>query len=70
MDVNTSNCLHCNRRIHYAESKLLPEGGGVCLSCAAEHGYRACEECGDYFIPDGEESICPICMKRIFERFI
>ena len=71
MDVNISNCLHCKQKIHYSESRLLPGGGGVCLKCALEHGYKACEECQDYFIPEGEEeSICDICMKRIFERFI
>jgi hypothetical protein len=69
MDVNLSNCLHCKQRIHYTESKLLPEGGGVCLKCATEHGYRACEECQDYFIPRGEEDICEICLKRILTEF-
>ena len=34
MDVNISTCIHCKKRIHYAESRLLPEGGGVCLKCA------------------------------------
>lgn len=71
MDVNLSNCLHCKQRIHYTESRLLPQGGGVCLKCATERGYKPCEECQDYFIPNGEEeSICEICLKRIFARFI
>ena len=73
MDVNVSNCIHCDTRIHYTESRLLPTGGGVCLKCADEQGYRQCEECGDYFIPEDEktdEYFCEICLKRIFERFI
>jgi hypothetical protein len=70
MDVNYSTCPHCGRKIHYAEARLLPEGGGVCPDCAQKHGYRSCDECQDYFIPDGEENICDVCMKRIFERFI
>lgn len=71
MDVNISKCQHCKQRIHYTESRLLPEGGGVCLECAAQHGYRACEECHDYFIPVGEtERFCDPCVKRIFARFI
>lgn len=68
MDVNTSNCLHCKQKIHYTEARLLPQGGGVCHSCAQEHGYKPCEECQDYFIPEGEEHICEICMKRILAR--
>ena len=67
MDVNISNCFHCKKRINYAESRLLPEGGGVCLECAEKHGYIACDECGDYFIPDSEEHICEVCFRRIFE---
>lgn len=66
MDVNQSNCIHCKKGIHYTESRLLPEGGGVCLKCATEHGYKACEECQDYFIPDGEQYFCEICLRRIF----
>jgi hypothetical protein len=67
MDVNISNCFHCKKRIHYTESRLLPTGGGVCLRCAETQGYTVCEECQDYFIPDGEEQICEICLRRIFE---
>lgn len=71
MEVNVSNCLHCNEGIHYTEARLLPGGGGVCRKCASEHGYKPCEECGDYFIPDAEDQhFCEICLKRIFERFI
>ena len=70
MDVNVSNCVHCRRKLHYTEARLLPAGGGVCPSCALEHGYRACEECHDYFIPEAKETICEICTKRIFARFI
>lgn len=71
MDVNISNCIHCKKRIHYSEARLLPEGGGVCFKCAEERGYRACEECQDYFIPETEdEHFCDICLKRIFERFV
>lgn len=71
MDVNTSNCLHCKREIHYSEAKLLPEGGGVCQRCASKCGYVSCAECRDYFIPAGEdEHFCEICLKRIFARLI
>jgi len=67
MDVNYSNCLHCEQKIHYAESRLLPDGGGVCLTCAKQHGYIVCEECQDYFIPTlKDEHLCEICFKRIF----
>lgn len=70
MNVNVSNCIHCKRKIHYADARLLPEGGGVCPACAREKGYRACEECQDYFIPDSEDQhFCEICIKRIFARF-
>lgn len=70
MDVNTSNCIHCNERIHYTEARLLPEGGGVCRKCASEHGYKACEECQDYFIPEQEdETICDACMTQVFKQF-
>lgn len=65
MNVNMSNCLHCQRRLHYAEARLLPEGGGVCPECAAGRGY-----CRDYFVPAGEdEHFCGVCLRRIFERF-
>ena len=69
MDVNYSRCFHCRKQIHYTESRLLPEGGGVCLECAKKHGYQPCEECQDYFIPGAgeEEHLCEICLKRIFE---
>jgi predicted amidophosphoribosyltransferase len=71
MNVNISRCIHCRRRLHYAQARLLPGGGGVCPACAAEHGYRACEECQDYFIPEIEdEHFCSLCVKRVFERFI
>lgn len=71
MDVNYSNCIHCKKRIHYSEARLLPDKGGVCPKCASEHGYKACEECQNYFIPESEEeTICEICLKRIFEKFI
>lgn len=70
MNVNISKCIHCRKEIHYAEAKLLPEGGGVCQDCAAEKGYEACEECQDYFIPDhSEQHFCEICTTRIFARF-
>lgn len=69
MDVNNSNCFHCKQKIHYTESRLLPQGGGVCLKCAQAHGYKQCEECQDYFIPAGEdEHFCEICRMRIFAR--
>ena len=68
MDVNISACIHCAKPLHYAEAKLLPEGGGVCPACAQTHGYTPCEECQDYFIPDEQESICEICLERIFAR--
>jgi hypothetical protein len=71
MDANTSNCIHCKEKIHYAENRLLPEGGGVCLKCALDRGYKQCEECQDYFIAKADdEHFCDTCMKRIFERFV
>ena len=66
MDVNISACIYCRVRLHYSEARLLPRGGGVCPKCAQEHGYKPCEECQDYFIPDGEEYICEHCMAQIF----
>ncbi|CAN5584255.1 hypothetical protein BH10ACI1_BH10ACI1_15940 [soil metagenome] len=68
MDVNYSRCFHCGKQIHYSESRLLPDGGGVCLVCAKQHGYTVCEECQDYFIPESEEYLCEVCLRRIFER--
>lgn len=71
MDVNLSNCIYCNRRIHYSEARLLPEGGGVCVSCSQAHGYKVCDECQDYFIPQSSEDFfCEICIKRIFTQMI
>jgi len=71
MDVNTSNCFHCKEKIHYSEARLLPQGGGVCLKCAIEHRYKACDECQDYFIPENEEEhFCDFCLRRIFKQFI
>lgn len=69
MDVNFSNCIHCRKRLHYSEARLLPGGGGVCQTCAKERGYVPCEECQDYFIPDGEQCFCEICFSRIFAEF-
>jgi hypothetical protein len=71
MDVNVSNCSHCGQKIHYAEARLLPGGGGVCAGCASKHGYKQCEECQDYFVPEQEdEHFCDTCLRRIFERFV
>jgi hypothetical protein len=71
MDVNYSNCIHCNEWIHYSQARLLPDKGGVCFKCAEERGYRACEECQDYFIPEAEDQhFCDTCMTRIFKQFI
>lgn len=69
MDVNLSHCIHCRIKLHYNEAKLLPEGGGVCHKCTKKQGYKPCEECQDYFIPEGEEFFCEICIERIFATF-
>jgi len=67
MDVNLSRCYHCGKTIHYNEAILLPQGGGVCLSCASTRGYVPCAECQYYFVPsDAKEHFCEICLTRIF----
>lgn len=69
MDVNYSNCIHCKRRLHYSEARLLPGGGGVCHECAEKHGYAPCDECQDYFIPYWGEIFCEYCVNAVFETF-